>query len=216
MRGRGFRPDEAQSAARVAIVSAATARAFWPGEDPIGKNVRIERPDGRPVDELPGCSDVIVVGVARDIVSGLIVDGPDGGHIYFPMTAADPRAVALLIRAHSDRDLGPDTLQRLFQQVDVDPQVFEALPLDQMKALQVYPLLAASWIGSLLGAVALALSVSGLYGVLTFTLSHQTRGQISPAGLKPSRNMTRELPQMIQDAYSRTCSKERRTCKVKE
>jgi ABC-type antimicrobial peptide transport system permease subunit len=44
-----------------------------------------------------------------------------------------------------------------------------------MRALQVYPLQAASWVGFVLGIVALALSVSGLYGVLTFTLNQRTR-----------------------------------------
>lgn len=175
VRGRGFRPDEARSAARVAIVSAATANAFWPGDDPIGKSVRIERPDGRPVDELPGYSSVVIVGIARDVVSGMLFDGRDAGHIYLPTSATDSHAVALLVRGRSDRELGPETLQRLFKQVGSDPQVFEALSLDQMKAVQMYPLLAASWIGSLLGAVALALSVSGLYGVLAYTWNQRTK-----------------------------------------
>lgn len=39
----------------------------------------------------------------------------------------------------------------------------------------MYPLLAASWIGSLLGAVALVLSVSGLYGVLSYALSQRRK-----------------------------------------
>jgi hypothetical protein len=105
----------------------------------------------------------------------MIFDGPDVGHIYFPMSAANPHAVALLMRGRSAGDLGPGTLQRLFQQVNGDPEVFEALPLDEMKALQVYPLLAASWIGFVLSAVALALSVSGLYGVLTYTVNQRTK-----------------------------------------
>ena len=49
------------------------------------------------------------------------------------------------------------------------------MPLDEMREAQMYPLRTASWIGSLLGAIALGLSVSGLYGVLTYTLSQRTR-----------------------------------------
>ena len=42
-----------------------------------------------------------------------------------------------------------------------------------MVALQMFPLRAASWIGTLLSAVALALSISGLYGVLTYTFGQR-------------------------------------------
>jgi predicted permease len=174
-RGRGFRIDEARSAAPVAIVSAATANAFWPGEDPIGKTIRIERPEGRSVDELPGYPGVTVVGTVRDIVTGMMVVGHDAGHIYLPMSSADVHATAILVRGRTDRDLGAEALQEIFRRVVPDPQVFEALPLDEVRDLQMYPLLAASWVGSLLGLVALALSVSGLYGVLTYAISQRRK-----------------------------------------
>ena len=47
--------------------------------------------------------------------------------------------------------------------------------VEDVRTLQVYPFMAASWIGSLLGAIALALSVSGLFGVLTYTLTQRSR-----------------------------------------
>jgi predicted permease len=174
-RGRGFRPDEAQSAAPVAIVSTATANAFWPGGDPIGRTIRIERPQGRPVDELPEYSEVTVIGTAGDIVTGMLVMGRDAGHIYLPMTPANPHATAILVRGRTDRELGADAMQEIFRRVVPDPQVFEALPLGELRDLQMYPLLAAGWVGSLLGAVALVLSVTGLYGVLTYAISQRRK-----------------------------------------
>ncbi len=175
VRGRGFRTDEARTAAPVAVVSASTARAFWPGQDPIGKTIRIERPQGRPVDEVPGYTQLTVIGTARDVVSGLVVDGPDSGHIYLPITADDAHATAVLVRGRTPRDLGPEALQMIFRRVAKDPEVFEALPLNEMRDLQVYPLRAASWVGFLLGVLALGLSVSGLYGLLIYTVNQRTR-----------------------------------------
>jgi predicted permease len=174
-RGRGFRADEARVSARVAIVSEATARAFWPGANPVGQSIRIERPEGRPVDELPGYTDVTVIGTTRDVVSGMMFDGRDAGHIYLPTDAAAPHAIAVLVRPRTDGALGPDVLQEIFRRAGPDPDLFEAIPLDEMRSTQMYPLRAASWFGSLLGAIALMLSISGLYGVLSYTLSQRTR-----------------------------------------
>jgi macrolide transport system ATP-binding/permease protein len=174
-RGRGFGIDEARSEARVAIVSGATARAFWPGQDPIGKAVRIASSSLRPDDDFAGYSEVTVVGIAGDVISGMIVDGPEAGHIYLPTGPGSRHASALLARGRAPRDLAPEALQGILTRAASNPEVFEAVPLEEVRTLQVYPFMAASWIGSLLGAIALALSVSGLFGVLTYTLTQRSR-----------------------------------------
>ena len=68
-----------------------------------------------------------------------------------------------------------EAVQAVLRDVDSNPLAFEALPLEEAIALQMYPLTVASSIGMLLSAVALALSVSGLYGVMTYGISHRTK-----------------------------------------
>jgi hypothetical protein len=174
-RGRPFGADEARSGAPVAIVSAATASAFWPGQDPIGQTIRLEPPNGRPLADLPGYTTVTVVGTTRDVVSGLLFDGPDPGHIYFPITAASPYATALLMRGRTDAETAARVTHDLFARIGVEGQAFEVLPLDELRAVQLYPLQLASIVGTLLGAIALVLSVAGLYGLLTYTVNQRTR-----------------------------------------
>jgi predicted permease len=175
LRGRVFTVDEAASEAHVGIVSAATARAFWPGADPIGKTLRIEQAGDEARHRLPGYGNVVIVGVAKDVVSGFVYDGIDRAHLYLPTSVAGAHAAALLVRGRAPSEFQRSALPELLQQVHPDPFTFEALPLAEVLALQMFPLRIASWIGAVLGAIAIALSVSGLYGVLTFMLSQRTR-----------------------------------------
>lgn len=175
VRGRAFTSDEAAGAAPIAIVSEATARAFWPNDSPIGQTIAIERANGRPTDEIDGYAELTVVGTVPDAVTGLLVNGKDVNHIYLPAHARHPRATALLMRPRSASELRGDALQELFRRTGVDAETFETVPLDEMRDAQMYPLRAAAWIGGILGTIALVLSISGLYGVLSYTLSQRTR-----------------------------------------
>ena len=175
LRGRLFTSEESRAAAPVTVISEATARAFWPNANPIGQTITIERANGRPVEEIPGYTDVTVVGVVPDVVSGFIVDGKDTNHIYLPTHPRHSQASALLIRPRSASELRADALAELFRRTGVDSENFETVPLDEMRDAQMYPIRAAAWIGGMLGMLALVLSISGLYGVLSYTLSQRTR-----------------------------------------
>jgi len=56
-----------------------------------------------------------------------------------------------------------------------DPLAFDVLPVDEIVALQLFPLRVAEWVGSLLSVIALALGISGLYGVLTYTFGQRLK-----------------------------------------
>src|SRR5260370_28722635 len=117
-------------------------------------------------EQVPQYQAVRVVGVARDIVSCCISYGKDPALIYFPVT---PRAAndSLLIRVNGD----PETAHRKLDaelSVWVPGGVEESHTLDQYLAGGVYPFRAASWIGFSLAVLALLLTLSGIYGVLSY------------------------------------------------
>jgi predicted permease len=173
--GRPFRPDEARAAARVAIISDSTARAFWPGADPVGRTIRFERPTSGRMEAIDGYTQVTVIGTVHDVVSGLMFEGTDRGHIYLPATAADPHASALLFTPRAAGGFRAEVLRDRFRALGYDPDLFELMPLEEMRVTEMYPMRAASWVGALLGGVALLLSIAGLYGVLSYTLAQRTR-----------------------------------------
>lgn len=175
IRGRGFREQEGLAEASVGIVSAATANTFWPDADAIGRTIRIQRSTTPGIDDLPGYADVTIIGMVPDVVSGMVFDGQDASHLYLPTSPSGTHATALLARVRSAQDGRPETIGRMLERAHPDPLLFETVPLAELVAHQLFPIRVASWIGSLLGAIALVLSVSGLFGVLTYTLSQRTR-----------------------------------------
>jgi predicted permease len=200
IRGRGFAPDEAKAESRVAVISAAAAQALWPGADPLGKTVRLLMTEEIREDAMTrgnlvsnadirdAGEDVLVIGVAPDVVTGLVYEGR-APHMYLPTTPSGPHAKDLLVRGRTTQDIRIDKLQAVLRNVSPNPLSFSILSLDEALALQMYPMMVASWIGLLLSTIALALSVSGLYGVVTYGLSQRTKeiGIRIALGATPSR-----------------------------
>jgi hypothetical protein len=186
VQGRGFDAGEARAESHVAVVSASAARALWPGSSAVGRTFRLWLPPEAPADAITRADlfstrdieeksfDVVVIGVADDIANEMIYQGRHVPHFYLPTARAGSQARALLVRGRTVADVR-GVVQGVLREVDTNPLAFEVLPLEEAIALQMYPLTVASWIGMLLGAVALALSVSGLYGMITYGVSHRKK-----------------------------------------
>jgi ABC-type antimicrobial peptide transport system permease subunit len=118
--------------------------------------------------------DVVVIGVAADIANEMVYQGRHVPHLYLPTARAASQARSLLVRGRPAADVR-GAVQAVLRDVESNPLAFEVLPLDEAIALQTYPLNVASGIGMVLSAVALALSVSGLYGMMACGVGHRRR-----------------------------------------
>ena len=98
VRGRAFTAEEADQNAPVILVSEATARLLWPNLDPIGQTLEITPASVRRAARRPSHTSVRVIGVAEDVINGMLLDGIDETCIYFATSFRSPMAQTMLVR----------------------------------------------------------------------------------------------------------------------
>jgi hypothetical protein len=165
--GRGFLPHETRSEAPVAVISEATARRLWPGQNPLGRAFDMEYGD------TPNTyRRYEVVGVTADVMSGFFFRGKDASAVYRPASLETGTARDLLIRLDEADPKAVSALKNACQEIAsfCDPH-----PLRKMLGMQRVPFSVASLIASSLGVLALGLACLGLHGLVRFAAVQRSR-----------------------------------------
>lgn len=173
-RGRTFTDEEAASQAPVALVSDAAARRFWPGEDAVGQTVAIPPLDGpaREYTAAPEFASARVVGVVGTVTSGVSHGNIDDCGVYFPARLGMPGALVVRLRGGAG-----DPRRRLDETLDqIAPSAANVvISMEDAAALLVYPFRVVSWVAGFLAGVALLLTVTGIYGVMSYAVTQRRK-----------------------------------------
>ena len=163
LRGRNFTKQESRAGTPVVILSAGAAQSLFVGRDAIGQIVHLSgKPD----------RDVRVIGVAADIVTCCIPWGKDPAMVYLPTTSVASAAVLVHVRGE---------VEAVRQRIDMrlaalaPGAIGDIHSLDQFRAAGMYPFRAASMIGAALGGLALFLTLTGIYGVVSYFVTQRTK-----------------------------------------
>ena len=178
IRGRSFTAEEADTRAPVVVISEATARRFWPRQDPIGKRLAIGSAHGQPPypgETAPFSPESEVIGVARN-VRNLALSNPDESYLYLPLSRSRQWISTLLVRTSGNPTSLLPVLGSAVRRVDANvPAV--AAPLDWMVSFDPYFVI--SRIGgvlcSVVGALGLFLACLGVYGMVGYGVVERTR-----------------------------------------
>jgi predicted permease len=174
--GRGFQSQAGQPE-HSAILSESAARRLWPGQNPIGRSLRLGTDEQfHNKDELlPDGPTWQVIGVARD-TRGVTLDGSDSEQAYVPLPADRLQDYPILVRTDSDPTLVMRGMDPVISAVDPSLVASTATLQEMLRQTDVFLIASFSAaIASTISLFGLLLASMGIYSTVSYVVVLRTR-----------------------------------------
>lgn len=161
--GRAIERADREGNLRVAVVSEAMARRYWPDRSGVGESFRTSW-EGEPWR---------IIGVVRDYRVDTPGESPKA-YIHLPL-GLNAGYGNLLVRTRTAAAPLVASLEREFRTVDPDLVFVETGTLWNLAEIRLFPVRAGAWLIGAFGLLAVVLAAVGLYGVVGYSVSRRIR-----------------------------------------
>jgi putative ABC transport system permease protein len=163
LRGRVFAEADGPGAPLVAVINETVARRFWPGEDPVGRRIRLKNA----VREIVG----VVGGVHH-----LSLEHDAGAEMYVPYAQYSVYSRPFLaLRASGDFPGLPAAVRREIMAYDRDQPVEDLRLMDELIGLSAASRRFYAYLLVVFAVVALLLAAAGVYGITSYWVSQRSQ-----------------------------------------
>ncbi|MGO9274918.1 MAG: ADOP family duplicated permease [Terriglobia bacterium] len=199
--GRDFNDADRRNSEPVVIVSQSVAQRMFPNQDAVNHHMMwtdpvmkfIDDPSVRAGFQFSITAPRRIVGVAADVDDENVVPGP-ALTVYHPLEQ-EIGGGRLFVHVHTDPYALVTPITRIVRGLSVDQPVERAATLEDVRAEVLTPDRLNALVFGGFAAVALAIAVVGVTGVLAFSVSRRTRefGIRLALGAEPRHLLTRVI-----------------------
>jgi predicted permease len=163
VRGRDFTWDDGPKSQTVVLINAAAARAYWPGEDAVGK-VLMSGPN----------TELHVIGVVDDVHVSSVED-EKGWQVYYSSMQRGPDDANLVIRTSVAPVSLAGSVLRALRELNPNQPAAEFRPLRTIVDRAVSPRRFFMLLVAIFAGLGLLLAALGIYGVIAYGVTRQTQ-----------------------------------------